>query len=113
MMQTSGDILNFSIAVAVLVVAFFLSWLLFYLINSFRRVYKITDQAKKIGDKIENLVDGLGNKVRQSGTYFFAVSRVIDRAMDYFERSKKKSKTATEKKADKVKKETPVSKKKS
>lgn len=102
MMQTSGDILNFSISLAVLAVAFFLCWFLFYLIVSLRRVYKITAQAKKITDKIENLVNLIKSKVKQSGSYLFLFSKLADKAMDYFgEKMKEKKEKEKEEKTEK------------
>jgi hypothetical protein len=40
MMQTSGDILNLSISLAVLAIAVFLCWSLYYLIASLRELSK-------------------------------------------------------------------------
>ncbi len=102
MMETSGDILNISISLAVLVVAFFLSWLLFYLVVSFKRIYKITAQAQKISNKTEDLLNLIKSKVKQSGSYFFLFSKLADRAMDYFgEKIKEKKEKASKENSSK------------
>lgn len=89
-MKTSADILNISIAVAVIAVAFFLCWLLVYLIISFKRIYKITAQAQKIANKTENLLNLIKSKIKQGGSYFVLLSKLIDRAMTYFSEKAKK-----------------------
>ncbi|PKM91602.1 hypothetical protein CVU82_00090 [Candidatus Falkowbacteria bacterium HGW-Falkowbacteria-1] len=100
MMQTSGDILNLSISLAVLAIAVFLCWSLYYLIASLRKINKISNQAKKIGDKIENLVNLTKSRVKQSGSYFFILTKLADRAIDYFN---KKSQDKEDKEEETVK----------
>lgn len=103
MMQTSGDILNFSISLAVLALAFFLCWALFYLIISLRRIYKISAQAKRIADRTEGLVSLIKSKIKESGSYFFLFSKLADKAMDYFGEKMKEKKQEKEEKAKKTK----------
>lgn len=103
MMQTSGDILNFSVSLAVLAVAVFLCWSLYYLIVSLRKINKISSQAQKIGDKIESLVNLTKNKVNQSGSYFFILTKLADRAIGYFNKKfqeKKKKESDSNKEND-------------
>ncbi|MCK9438729.1 MAG: hypothetical protein WCY43_03400 [Patescibacteria group bacterium] len=100
MMETSGDILNISISLAVLVVAFFLSWLLFYLVISFKRIYKITAQAQGIANKTENLLNLIKSKIKQSGSYLFIFSKLADKAMDYFGEKMKEKKERTNKESN-------------
>lgn len=100
MMETSGDILNISISLAVLVVAFFLSWLLFYLVISFKRIYKITAQAQNISNKVEDLINLIKSKIKQSGSYFFLFSKLADKAMDYFGEKMKEKREKTSKESN-------------
>jgi hypothetical protein len=56
MFETTGDILNIAIAVSVAFVAFFLSFLIFYLIMVMRDVNFVTKKAKIISEKIDTYI---------------------------------------------------------
>lgn len=56
MFETSGDILNIAIALSVIFVAFFLSFLIFYLIMIVRDVNFITRRAKNVADKVDTYI---------------------------------------------------------
>lgn len=88
MFTTSGDILNLSIALAVVAVAIFLCWSLYYLVNNLRRVDKISHQIEKVVSKSNGLIDLFKSKLSQSGSYVFIIGKLIDRAMDYFNNKK-------------------------
>lgn len=56
MFETSGDILNIAIALSVAFVAFFLSFLIFYLIMAMRDINFVTRKAKIVADKIDTYI---------------------------------------------------------
>ncbi len=56
MFETSGDILNIAIALSVAFVAFFLSFLIFYLIMAMRDINFVTRKAKIIADKVDSYI---------------------------------------------------------
>ncbi len=93
MFKTSGDILNISIAVAVVAVAIFLCWTMYYLITNLKRVNKVTKQVEIGINKVDKLIDLIRSKVKQSSSYIFLLGKLADKAMDYFnKKSDKKDK---------------------
>ncbi len=104
MFTTSGDILNLSIAIAVIAVATFLCWTLYYLISNLRRINKISRQVENIVNKTNGLVDLIKSKVKQSGSYIFLFGKLIDRAMDYFNNKKSNREEKEEKNSTKKRK---------
>jgi uncharacterized membrane protein len=72
MFTTSGDILNLSIAIAVIAVATFLCVSLYYLISNLRRINKISRQVENIVNKTNGLVDLIKSKLNKADhTYSF------------------------------------------
>lgn len=97
MFTTSSDLLNLSISIAVIAVAFFLCWTLYYLASNLRRINKISKQIESITTKSSNLLDLIKSKIKQSGSYMFLLGKLIDKGIDYFnkkgEAEKKNTKT--------------------
>lgn len=58
MFATSGDMLNMSLAIGFIVLAIFLSILIFYAILILRDVSKITDDSKELVDRIHDTIMG-------------------------------------------------------
>jgi len=84
MLETSKDILNISIAVAVIALVIFLCWTLYYLISNLRRINRISQKVEKGVMKMDSLIDLIKSKVKQSSSYLFLFSKLADKAMDYF-----------------------------
>ncbi len=95
MLETSKDILNISIAVAVVILVIFLCFVLYYLIANLKRINRISGQIEKGVSKIDDLVDLIKNKVNQSGSYLFLLGKLAERAFDYFGNKKKSDKDET------------------
>ncbi len=91
MLETSRDILNISIATAVVAVAIFLCWTMFYLISNLKRINKVTRQVELGVSKVDSLVDLIKSRVKKSGSYVFLLTRLAERAIDYFSSKKKES----------------------
>ena len=102
MLETSRDILNLSIAVAVIALVVFLCWTLYYLISNLKRINRISQKIESGVTKVDGLVDLIKSKVKQSSSYLFLFSKLADKAMDYFSHRSKEKK---ENKEDKKKKD--------
>lgn len=83
MFENSSDILNISLSSAVVVVAIFLCFALYYLIANLKRVNKISAQIEKGVDKVENLMELIQDKIKQSQSYFFLFGKLAEKAIDY------------------------------
>lgn len=86
--ETSGDVLNMSIAIGVIVLTVFLSILIFYIIMIVRDASKVVDKATEVVDKVHKTVI---QPLR-------AIDYLIEKAQPYIE-------MAVEKRAKKKKEE--------
>lgn len=105
MFQTSQDILNISVASAVVILVIFLCVALYYLIANLKRINKVSAQIEKGINKVEGVVDLVQDKIKQSSSYFFLFGKLAERAMDYF-MSKKSRKNEEEEEEPKSTKKT-------
>ena len=96
MFETSRDILNISISVAVVVLVIFLCVALYYLISNLKRVDKISRQVEKGIDKVDNLVDLIKDKVKQSSSYFILLGNLVEKGIDYFSRKRQERREENE-----------------
>ncbi len=96
MFETSKDILNISIAVAVVAVAIFICWTMYYLVSNLRRINRISQKVEKGVMKVDGLIDLIKSKVKQSSSYFFLFSKLAERAMDYFSSRRRPSRDEEE-----------------
>lgn len=103
MLETSKDILNISIAGAVIVLVIFLCFALYYLIANLKRINRISKQVEKGVTKVDGLVDLVKTKINQSSSYLFLFGKLAERAMSYF-MSKKGEKNEEEDNAKSTKK---------
>lgn len=97
MFTTSKDVLNLSIATSVIILVAFLCWTLYYFIANLKRINKISKRVEKGVDKVDGLIDLIRDKVKQSSSYFFLLSKVADKAMDYFNKRNKEKKEKSKK----------------
>ena len=95
MFETSKDIFNISIAAAIVAVAVFLCWTMYYLIKNLKRINKVTGQIERGVTKVDGLVDLIKSRVKQSGSYIFLFTKLAERAIDYFG-SRKKDRSSDE-----------------
>lgn len=104
MFGTSSDILNISLSAAVVIVAIFLCFALYYIIANLRRLNKISGQIEKGIDKAEGFMELIQEKIKQSQSYFFLFGKLAERAIDYII-SKKGGKEDEEDEEEKMEKE--------
>ena len=97
MLNNSGDILNVSIAVAVIAVAIFICLTLYHLTVSVRRINKISRQIEIGVRKLDNLMDLLKSRIKKTSSYLFIISKIADKAMDYFNKKKEEGEDKKEK----------------
>jgi biopolymer transport protein ExbB/TolQ len=109
MLETSKDILNISIAVAIVVLVIFLCWAIYYLIANLRRINRISKQVERGVIKAEDLIDLLKGKIKQSSSYIFVLGRLAEKAIEHF--INRKSKDSPEEREEKEEKRKRRSKK--
>ena len=92
MFETSRDILNISISTAVVVLVIFLCITLYYLIANLKRINKISRQIENGVDKIDNLLDLVRNKLKQSNSYLMLLGNLVEKGLDFFNNRKQEKK---------------------
>ncbi len=92
MFETSRDILNISISTAVVVLVVFLCISLYYLIANLKRINKISRQIEEGVDKVDNLIDLIRNKLRQSSSYLMLFGNLVEKGLDFLNNRKQEKK---------------------
>ena len=92
MFNTSLDLLYLFIALAVLIITFFISWLLFYFILITRDFYGTVKNFKKKVDILEQILNSIKEKVEHTSTYLPLLVQGVMKIVEYFS-SKHKEKT--------------------
>ncbi len=95
MFNTSKDILNLSIALAVIILTFFTARFLFYLIQNLRRLKNIGDGIEEAVNKTNELIDLIKNRFKSSSSHLLLLVNLIEKALEYF-KDKKKSKKSNQ-----------------
>jgi predicted PurR-regulated permease PerM len=63
MFETSKDILNLSLTLAVVVLTFFIAWILYYIVSIFREVKKVIRDITGVIKKFNNVLDFAKEKI--------------------------------------------------
>jgi len=116
LIQTSGDILNLVIAAAVALFVIFVCWGLFYTVMAVRNIFKITKDARKNFQRVEEILAQIKEQL-QAGTFYVSLLKEgISKGVEFLrkktgaEKNKKsnnkkktnRTKTATQKKTAKT-----------
>jgi hypothetical protein len=95
--ETSKDILNLSIAFAVIFLSLFIAWLLYYFIMMARQMFQITKEMRERINKIDEVARALKEKIEHSSSYLVLVVEGIKKLVEIVrERSEKKSRKKKE-----------------
>jgi len=73
--QTSQDILNIVLAISAGAIAFFVCWLLLYMVLSFRKAYRMVDDVAKI-------IQTIKDKAENFGAYFYFIGEGIKKILE-------------------------------
>ncbi|MBN1585579.1 hypothetical protein JW899_04410 [Candidatus Uhrbacteria bacterium] len=105
MIETSKDLLFVVLALCVLWLTVFLSWLLYYVIAIVRDVDRVIRLIKVVATKIDGLASSLNEKLDRSAASFSLVAKamkeVVTWAIEQKTSSAARKRTATAKKAGK------------
>lgn len=83
MLETSADLLKVIAAVSIGVLTFFLCWALFYAIMSLRNIFLATRDARRIFDKVEELISAIKDKVNSSASYLLLIGEAVRKIMEF------------------------------
>lgn len=105
MMETSGDILNIVLAVAIAVFTGFLCWLLFVVTMSIKRILSVIDEVHKLViaikdkvDRAERLFLTVEEKVKNLASLFPIVAAGIAKVVEYIAKRKSSKKQTSSRK---------------
>jgi hypothetical protein len=87
MLETSGDILKIVSAISIGALAFLLCWGLFYIIMALRNILLATRDARRIFDKIEDILNAIKDKIHSSASYLIIISEILKKIFDFLNKS--------------------------
>ncbi|MFH0951866.1 MAG: hypothetical protein V1838_01620 [Patescibacteria group bacterium] len=98
MFDTSKDVLFLVIALAVAILTFFGSWLLYYLIKILKRGYNAVNMVTEKIETLSNIIDGLKEKLDHSASAFTILSQAILKLVGHWKKksNNKKGKSKNE-----------------
>jgi len=97
MFNTSGDILNITLAVCVVVLTFFICLGLYYLVSGMHKVHKVIKRVDDGVSKAEEIIEIAREKLKNSSAYFMILGEIAKKAMEFVQ-DKREQKTSAKKK---------------
>ncbi|MFC1662905.1 hypothetical protein ACFL04_01925 [Patescibacteria group bacterium] len=97
MFDTSKDVLFLVIALAVVILTFFTSWLLYYLVKILKKGYSAINQISEKIETLSSIVDTLKDKIEHSASAFTLLSKAINKLISSWQerRANKKGRGKT------------------
>ena len=82
MIENSKDILNFAIALAVLSVAGFGAWAVYYMARILQQAFKIMKEMRDRISKIDELIKTLKDKIEHSTSYLLLIGEGVRKLVE-------------------------------
>ncbi len=110
MLETSTDVLKIVLAGSVGLFTLFLCWGLFYFVMTMRNVLLVTREARKVFDKVDDVLEAVKDKIHSSTSYLMIIGEAVKKIVDFLHSSEgkfhfpgfgKKKKDKKDKKAEK------------
>ena len=79
MLETSRDVLNWTLAISLASLIFFLCWTIYYFIAALRRGLRVIKTAENILAKAENLLDSIKSKLSNSASYILMFGELVQK----------------------------------
>lgn len=92
MFETSKDILNIVLAISIASISFFISWALYYLVMTLRKVYLGVKEFKTRLDKIDEAVTAFKNKIESSTSYLLIIGEGVKKLVEIMKEREKGNK---------------------
>ena len=93
MLEDSTDILNISIAIAVLALAGLSSWAIYYVAMMLRQSFKMVKEMRDRMHKIDDLVKSMKEKIEHSTSYLLLIGEGVKKLVEIIDkRTDKKAK---------------------
>ena len=82
MFETSADILNIVKAISIFSLALLSSWAIYYFARIMKEVFRIVKEAGTLFNKIEKVVDTIGEKIEHSTSYLLLMSEGVKKLVE-------------------------------
>jgi len=105
MFSTSADILNLTLATCIVVLTFFLSWAIYYLVSSIQKVRRIIKRVEAGVSQAEEIISLVREKLKSGSAYIMVLAEIAKQAIEFAKKKdwSKKEKTNKEAKAGRKK----------
>ena len=82
MLETSKDLLYIALALAVVGLAFFISWAIYYLAQILRQAFKVVKEMRDRMSKIDELIKTLKEKIEHSTSYLLLIGEGVKKLVE-------------------------------
>ncbi len=82
MLETSRDVLNLVLALAVAALAFFTSWAIYYLVMILRQGFKAAREIKSTVNRIDKTVKIFRDKIEHSASYLLLIGEGLKKLVE-------------------------------
>ncbi|OIO05651.1 hypothetical protein AUJ26_02620 [Candidatus Falkowbacteria bacterium CG1_02_37_21] len=98
MFNTSGDILDITLAVCVVVLTVFICLGLYYLVSGIHKIHKVIKRVDDGVSKAEEIIEIAREKLKNSSAYFMILGEIAKKAMEFVQEKREKKNPGTKKK---------------
>ena len=83
MLETSKDVLNILLGVSVLMLAIWLSWVLYQVGKTLQNINRAMSMVQQAAESIRQLIDKLKDKASNIGTYLALIAKGGEQIFDF------------------------------
>ncbi len=99
MLETSRDVLNILLGVSVLMLAIWLSWVLYQVGKTLQNINQAMSMLQRTAESMQQLIDRLKDKASNIGSYLAIIAKGGEQIFDFVkERQAKKTSSRSSKK---------------
>lgn len=100
MLETSKDVLNILLGVSVLMLAIWLSWVLYQVGKTLQNINKAMSMVQQVAESAHQLIDKLKEKTSNLGTYLALIAKGGEQIFDFVKERRAKKSTSRNSKKD-------------
>ena len=100
MLETSKDVLNILLGVSVLMLAIWLSWVLYQVGKTLQNINKAMSMVQQVAESMHQLVDRLKEKASNFGTYLALIAKGGEQIFDFVKERQNKKRSSRNSKKD-------------
>jgi len=93
LINNSQDLLYIAISIAVLLLAFFTCWAIYYLARILQQAFQVTKEMRDRLHKVDTVIDSLKEKIDHSASYLMLIGEGVKKLVEIIKERTEKKKT--------------------